>query len=134
MKNEKSIQNDNNSDVATKTDDDKTIVTFVSAESRRRENVASSKEGDFTSNDIPTMGRDEDFKSVSSVVSTTTSKTPKDESNLHPKTKHNRRHKHGKKDGIKSNKTLSAEKNGYQASTAPEDFFKKTYESHFLEV
>ena len=23
---------------------------------------------------------------------------------------------------------------GYHASTAPEDFFKKTYESHFLEV
>jgi hypothetical protein len=27
-----------------------------------------------------------------------------------------------------------ADTTGYHASTAPEDFFKKTYESHFLEV
>ena len=60
-KSDKTSPNDADETV-TKTDTDKTIVTFVSAESRRRENLAegkNDKEKSVTSNDIPTMGRDE---------------------------------------------------------------------------
>ena len=56
-------------------------------------------------------------------------------SKVQQRKQHNRRHKHGKKESNKNiNNKPMADTAGYHASTAPEDFFKKTYESHFLEV
>ena len=93
---------------------------FVSQESRQKKNSNSSK------NDV--LASEEFLPNVeTSTTSTTTMST-----DARHKMKHNRRHKHGKKDP--KNKNKEKDKKGYQASTAPEDFFKKTYESHFLEV
>ena len=111
-KNEKSTQNDkNNGDVPTKSDDsdEKTIVTFVSAESRRREKsvTATGKKDAFISNDIPTIGRDgeETSKKPSTTTTTSSTSTPSDEASSSAATsasrqrsKHGRRHKHGKKE------------------------------------
>ena len=95
---------------------------FVSQESRQKKNSNSNK------NDV--LASEEFLPNVeTSTTSTTTTTLSTD---ARHKMKHNRRHKHGKKDP--KNKNKDKDKKGYQASTAPEDFFKKTYESHFLEV
>jgi hypothetical protein len=91
---------------------------FVSQEAREKNNVASK-------NDVLASEEIRTNVETSTAETTTTLSTE-----ARHKSKHNRRHKHGKKDA----KAKAKDRKGYQASTAPEDFFKKTYESHFLEV
>ena len=104
---------------------------FVSQESRQKNQKATSK------NDV--LASEEFLPNIeTSTSSATASTTTRMSAEARQKMKHNRRHKHGKKDAKNKNRDKEKDKDkdrkGYQASTAPEDFFKKTYESHFLEV